>query len=514
MREFRKEEICASAELPDGITLLRGLYTVDFFLVSGGFGMTYLAHDTLDRRYVIKECYPDGICQRTGLDVGPATLAQTGQYDRILQQFLGEARQLARLDHPHIVRVHQVFEENGTAYMVMEVVDGVDLLTVLEDEPERLTPDFVRAALVEALGAIRYIHDRGILHRDISPDNLLIGPDDRLTLIDFGAAWDRSGEDSKNISRLLAVKDGYSPHEFYLTDEPQTEASDLYSLGATFYHLITGEAPPNSNDRMEETSQGRADPYVPLSGGDWDYDAAFLEVIDRALSLDQGARISCAADWLSILEGDSGGAGAVNDDVEPELLEAAPEVEPESVEPQEGDAAADETGVDAVIEPEVQSEPEQTQPFGAAEPFSEAPRVDHQLKTAISNLVEATNRDLVQGKPGMTKKAKGRARPGGRKLHHAVEERPAQPVDMFGNPIQDVEAWLRDQERTAKNRNRAELREEILAHKQSRKKAERKKKLRDGQAVTEGRKTSLGQKLAAYFSSRRSDDDTPSAAQN
>ena len=160
------------------------------------------------------------------------------------------ARRLARLDHPNIVHVHQVFEENNTAYMVMDFVDGLDLVTIREQEPSRLTRAVLERALRDTLGALAYVHDLDILHRDISLDNLLLDDHGRLTLIDFGAAREGQCRKTRPLSAVLSVKDGYSPHEFYLKDMPQMPASDLYSVAATFYHLITGSPPPDSQKRL------------------------------------------------------------------------------------------------------------------------------------------------------------------------------------------------------------------------------------------------------------------------
>lgn len=383
--------------LEPGTKLLHGQYVVDRYLVRGGFGITYLAKDSLDRQVVIKECFPGAICCRIDGKVQATARSQDRQYSSILRHFLREARRLARLSHPNIVGVHQVFEENDTAYMALDYVNGVDLLSILEDEPDKLTPQVIRSTLETALAAIRYIHGQGILHRDISPDNFLLGPTNELTLIDFGAAREHAGKENRALSALLAVKDGYSPHEFYLTDVTQYPSSDLYSLGATFYHLITGEAPPNSQERLAAIAADSPDPYHPLVHGTTGYDHSFLAAIDKALAVLPKDRIQSAEDWLKEL-GKQCRAPITDNSV----------------------------------------------------------HLSAELRRAIARLVEETNRMLKPGKPEV--------RIGVEQADNTPKFQPliceperqktGQPVDIFGNPIQDVDAWLRDQDHMTQTRMR------------------------------------------------------------
>ena len=206
-----------------------------------GSAFTYLARDSLDRHVVIKECFPADICRRNGFAAEPCGIAHAKAYRSVLRAFLREAHCLARPQHPGIVSVQQVFKENATAYIAMDLIDGLDLLTVREEQPERLTGLVLRKILEQALDALECIHDLGILHRDISPDNFLLDKNNNLTLIDFGAACGTTPEDDTALPALLAVKDGYSALELYKPDLPQRLACDLYALGATMRYLITGE---------------------------------------------------------------------------------------------------------------------------------------------------------------------------------------------------------------------------------------------------------------------------------
>lgn len=392
--------------LPRGARLLHGQYLVEQHLVGGGFGLTYLARDSLDRQVVIKECYPSAFCCRAGREVRPRSEAFHAQYESVVQNFINEARRLAKLEHPGIVHVHQVFEENNTAYMAMDFVDGLDLLTIREEDAGRLTRDVLERALRDTLEALAYVHDFDILHRDISPDNLLLTEEGKLTLIDFGAAREGYCRKTRALSAVLSVKDGYSPHEFYLKDIAQTPASDLYSVAATFYHLITGSAPPDSQKRLAALASDCDDPYQPLALGPWDASHNMLVCIDRALSVPQKDRIQSVAEWLELMD---------NDELLPVSKEHA------------------ETG---------------------QVPTWQVRELDPALFDAITSLVEDTNTHL---RPGHEAKAlhamprHGAAAPdAGDGADSSDPEQKAKDrklVDMFGEPIEDVEAWLREQDR-------------------------------------------------------------------
>ena len=377
---FAVQDLQETDEMQVGTQLLNGQYLIESQLQRGGFGITYVAQDSLERRVVIKECFPAEICTRYGGDVYAAESDLDVQFSAIKRQFVREARRLAKLKHPHIVAVHQVFEENNTAYMALDQVIGEDLLTVQQDQPERLTNDFLAAALSQSLEAIRYTHEHGVLHRDISPDNILVDDSGHLTLIDFGAAREHSVHANRALSALIAVKDGYSPHEFYLPDVMHDFSSDLYSLGATFYHLVTGTPPPNSQLRLSAISAKAADPYVPLASGEWNIDYNILATIDRALEILQENRFQCAGNWIADLE-------------------STPKTRP--------------------VQPK-------------------APVFDENFETQIAQIVRATNNQTVPGKP---KKERASTAP-----EIAPKSEDQRVVDIFGNPVDDVAAWLKEQE--------------------------------------------------------------------
>jgi len=293
-------------ELQPGTTLLHGQYRIERFLNSGGFGLTYLARDSLDRTVVIKECFPESLCLRSGQEVRARTRSHNQEFHAIVQLFVEEAHRLSRLNHPGIVGVHQVFTDNTTAYMALDYIDGKNLLEVIEEGGAQPSPEQVKEILVKLLEAVGFIHDQSLLHRDISPDNILIDRSGNPVLIDFGAARERATRTSRVLSRLQVVKDGYSPQEFYVAGIRQGPPSDLYALAATFYHLIAGTAPPNSQVRMATLASEERDPYIPLAGRVAGYDTAFLQAIDKALNVIPKERHQTAHDWLDQICGRTG----------------------------------------------------------------------------------------------------------------------------------------------------------------------------------------------------------------
>ncbi|MGR3663036.1 MAG: serine/threonine protein kinase [Paracoccaceae bacterium] len=291
-------------ELKPGTTLLHGQYVIESFLNSGGFGMTYLAKDSLDRTVVIKECFPASFCCRSETEVRARSRSQQKDFKSIVRLFGQEARRLAKLNHPNIVGVHQVFEDNETAYMALDFIDGQDMLDILEQNTQNLTPTEIRKILMKLLDAVSFIHERNILHRDISPDNILLDKTGNPMLIDFGAAREKATKASRALSALLVVKDGYSPQEFYLAGSVQSPSSDLYALAATFYHLIAGEAPPNSQLRLAAIAAHEPDPYILLKNRSSGFDTSFIAAIDKTLNVFPKDRIQSAQDWMAAIDTD------------------------------------------------------------------------------------------------------------------------------------------------------------------------------------------------------------------
>ena len=298
----RANEEERSEALPDQTPLLGDQFTIDRALSNGGFGITYLAKDNyLDRSVVIKECYPEVFCRREGKDVLVRSDQHKEKYRTIVKMFMREARSIAKMRHPNIVGVHRIFEDNQTAYMVLDLIHGRDLLSIVKDEKGLLTPAQIKEILIKVLDAVDLVHKNDLLHRDISPDNILLDKWGNPFLIDFGAAREEASRETRAVSSVLVVKDGYSPQEFYFAGGKQGPSSDLYALGATFYHLISGTAPPNSQTRMAEFAGNNPDPCEPLVGRFPEYDQAFLAAIDKAMQILPKARLQSAKEWLNII---------------------------------------------------------------------------------------------------------------------------------------------------------------------------------------------------------------------
>jgi serine/threonine protein kinase len=289
-------------ELKAGTRLLGGQYTILSFLNAGGFGITYLARDSLDRRVVIKECFPSSFCRRSGTAVAPRTRQREDDFRSVVRLFVQEAMTLSRLEHDNIVKVHQVFEDNETAYMAMEYIEGPDLLETIEGTAPALAPEEIIAILDQMLDAIGYVHQQGVLHRDISPDNILLQRSTgRPVLIDFGASRKEVTRKSRALSGLRVVKDGYSPQEFYIGGSLQGPNSDLYALAASFCHLVSRATPKTSQERLSAIASRQGDPQQPVAGRVKGYPAAFLKAIDKGMSIFPRDRFQSVAEWQAAL---------------------------------------------------------------------------------------------------------------------------------------------------------------------------------------------------------------------
>ena len=241
--------------LPPG-TILYGKYLVGRVLGEGGFGITYVGWDlNLEMKLAIKEYYPNGFVTRNcGFDKTVTVL--TGQnetfFQKGLDRFVDEARRLGKFWRlPGIVSVKDYFQENKTAYIVMEFAEGETLKSLLKRQPgQRLPVDEVFRMMRPVMKSLEKVHQSGLIHRDISPDNLMVGPDGQIRLIDFGAARDYMADGERSLSVML--KPGYAPEEQYRSRGKQGPWTDVYGLCATIYRAITGEVPLESLDRMEE----------------------------------------------------------------------------------------------------------------------------------------------------------------------------------------------------------------------------------------------------------------------
>jgi formylglycine-generating enzyme required for sulfatase activity/tRNA A-37 threonylcarbamoyl transferase component Bud32 len=239
-------------ELQLGAVLQNGKYIIERTIGAGGFGITYYArHSSLDSGCAIKEFFINGYCVRNTFD---KTVSLSGMdadmYEKYRQKFIEEAQTLARLDHPNIVKVTDVFLENNTAYMVMPFVSGLTLQQTVAQRG-RLNCETAVNCIAQIAEATGYIHARDILHRDIKPDNIIITPDNRAVLIDFGSAREFVHDKTQHHTAILTQ--GYAPPEQYSSDSRKGAYSDVYSLGAVFYFALTGVKPMDAAVRSMET---------------------------------------------------------------------------------------------------------------------------------------------------------------------------------------------------------------------------------------------------------------------
>ncbi|MFZ0746422.1 MAG: protein kinase [Terracidiphilus sp.] len=233
-------------------TILVGKYLIGRVLGQGGFGITYLAWDLLlGRKLAIKEYFPREICSRGRDTLTVQALSQRSRQDFQygLSKFTEEGQNLARFrDYPGIVSLLEFFESNGTAYIVMAYMEGMTLKQYLEEQGGKLDFEATLAILTPVMDALREVHSVGMLHRDISPDNIYLNQDRQVKILDFGATRYAMREQSHGLTVLF--KPGYAPFEQYSSGGKQGPWTDVYAVGATFYRALTGKAPSEAPDRM------------------------------------------------------------------------------------------------------------------------------------------------------------------------------------------------------------------------------------------------------------------------
>jgi serine/threonine protein kinase len=257
-------------------------YRIDSVLGQGGFGITYLAYDpNLDQHVAIKEYLPMDLAVRDGDNsVYPASSANGERYQWGLDRFVSEARTLAKFKHPAIVRVLSVFEENNTAYMVMEYERGKSLQQIL-DTRKTLDEDELIPILGPLLDGLEQMHSTGFIHRDIKPANIYVREDGSPVLLDFGSARQALGEQTKSLTSI--VSPGYAPFEqYYSKSDRQGPWTDIYSLAATMYRAISGVMPMDAIDRSEAILKAERDVFVSAGEiGEGRYSVGFMRALDH-----------------------------------------------------------------------------------------------------------------------------------------------------------------------------------------------------------------------------------------
>ena len=264
--------------LPMG-TILAGKYLVGRVLGQGGFGITYVGWDiALERKVAIKEYYPSGQVSRNpgsrGLTWYTSVQSQQAKQNGT-QMFLKEARKMSKVDDiPNVVRVRDLFQENETAYIVMDFVEGETLKARLE-KTGPLPWEQAKGIFLPAIQAMEQVHQAGLVHRDISPDNLMLTPDGKVKILDLGAAKDLSV--NNGASSMQVAKGGFSPFEQYTQRGSSGPWTDVYAMAATVYYTLTGKLPPVATDRVVEDTISWDEPGLKVLS------AQALEALQKAM---------------------------------------------------------------------------------------------------------------------------------------------------------------------------------------------------------------------------------------
>jgi serine/threonine protein kinase len=270
-------------------------FRIESILGAGGFGVTYLARDThLEKNVAIKEYLPVDLALRA-LDgsVVPVNTDTAFTYKSGLDQFLAEARTLARFTHPNILRVSRYFELNGTAYMVMSYEEGTSLSRFLRKSPQP-GEDFLKAMVEPLLEGLQEVHNAGFLHRDIKPSNIFLRTDRTPVLLDFGTARLAIRDAVHDAFAILTP--GYAPVELYVRTGQQGPWTDVYSMAAVLYRAIVGENPPDALTRLKVDGISKR-----LARSRERYSPQFLAAIQWGLALEETRRPQNVEQWRSAL---------------------------------------------------------------------------------------------------------------------------------------------------------------------------------------------------------------------
>lgn len=280
--------------LRPGTMLRAGAYRIVRYLSKGGFGITYLAeHTLLEKRVAIKELYISEWCNRDARGaISVGVTANKVKYDKLHRKFISEAKAQCHLDHPGVVRVSDVFEENGTAYYVMDYIDGQSLAKLLEQRRGGMSESEALGYIRQVADALAYVHSTGRLHLDIKPANIKIDRTGRAILIDFGVSK-QYDPDGLNDSTLIGHTPGFSSPEQSAGDMRYfSPASDIYSLGATLYNLLTSRRIPDTALRFS------GEPIPALPAG---ISSSTAAAIEASLRLRKDRRPQSIQAFLALL---------------------------------------------------------------------------------------------------------------------------------------------------------------------------------------------------------------------
>ena len=286
--------ISMSSIIIKGSVLQNGKYRIEGLLGQGGFGTTYSAIQTgLNRKVAIKEFFMKELCDRDEktLTVSVPSSGSRELVDKFKAKFIKEAQMISEFKHPNIVSIYDIFEENDTAYYVMEYHDGGSLSSLSLPLPVAEAVRYIR----QVASALSYLHKRNIMHLDVKPANVLIDGEGNAVLIDFGISkrYDESG--GQTSSTPVGVSNGYAPIEQYSQAVSKfTPATDAYSLGATFYKLLTGNTPPDASLLVCEPESLVIPSSMP---------SCFAELIRKCLKPNVSGRPQSIDEFISVLDG-------------------------------------------------------------------------------------------------------------------------------------------------------------------------------------------------------------------
>ena len=291
-------------QLSSNVILCNGKYKIERVLGQGGFGITYLAKQkvpvagalgTIDAEIevTVKEFFMKEFCNRDEAS-SIVTVPSTGSaelVEKFRQKFIKEAKNISKLNHPHIIKVLDVFEENDTAYYVMEYIDGGSLADYVKQHGA--LDEAIAINYIQQIGsALEYMHQKQICHYDVKPSNILLDAKGNAVLIDFGIAKCYSKEGNQTSSTPVGLSQGYAPLEQYQQNLQEfSPATDVYGLAATLYFLVTGKAPAEASIVLNEGIDGKP---ANVSDTTWN-------TIEKGMNPRKKDRIQCVAEFLKLL---------------------------------------------------------------------------------------------------------------------------------------------------------------------------------------------------------------------
>ena len=292
-------------ELPQETPLNNGAYRITGVHRSTRNSLNYTGTTGAGDPVDIKEFYLRDLCKRADLEIQARNAKDARLLGGLVRSFVRDAAFLTTLDSPAVANVHDVFEENGTAYMVSARPDGTSLASQMADTSFKLSPTEIMRVADDLAHALVEIHGFGMLHRDITPANIVLTEDKRAILLpDFGTFREDRSKVSRVVSSVLQSTQDYAPFELAFDDKRQGDGSDIYSMAAVLYHLMTGAPPASSLDRLAAVAEQKTDPYTPVESTVEGYDDRFLKVVDLSLELFLESRIGTATEFMMISAGE------------------------------------------------------------------------------------------------------------------------------------------------------------------------------------------------------------------